>query len=225
MREGDFPYMVIAGSPATPSPAVARPPCAAAPEGEGPRLLRPQSRAELLHWAGTLAGDASARCLVLAAPPLPEACRPTPEELRGWAAEAERRFGRPAALCAAGRYPCGETPCCARHAAALRREASQRLEGMAFRADSLAAALRAAFPGLKEAKVSLLHAWAHLSEPGRVPEHPVLQQTLARRFRRSVRWVQRALQEAEEADPALFARLKRIRERRLRRTGAWEVRD
>lgn len=223
----DFPYLAEAADPRAPAVPESRPwPCPFAPEGECAWLLRPRSRAELMRAAGALRGQAGVRCLLLAPPdglgPWPAIL---PGDLAAWAPEAESRLGLPVRLLTdRSGPPCGGAPACRGHAGEEGREGVRALARLAVRAESLGAALDAAFPGLPPRSRRILQEWAHLDDP-RHRGRPITAPALGARHRLSDRQIRRVLAAARAENPALFATLRELRVRRAHRTGGWVVRE
>lgn len=222
--DDDFPYLAEATALPPPAAPEARAwPCPVAPEGEEARLLRPRSRAELMRCAAALRGRA--RCLLLAPPREAGGWLPVGAgDLAAWAGAAEARLGRPVRLLAGrGACPCGETPACRAHAGVAEAEGKAALERLALRAESLGAALDAAFPGTPPRSRRILQEWAHLGDPRR-PGQPISAEALGARHGLSGRQIRRLLAAARAENPALCAKLRALRTHRARKVGAWEVR-
>ncbi len=216
-----FPYILEYDAPIAPATAPEPLACPHVRELEEAFLLRPRSRAEAFRLARPLAGALETRCLLIAPPSEgAEELAIAPEDLRRWAAEIEAQLRCPTALYAPeAPWPCGAKPHCKECPATLLLEREQQLAKLGERSESLASALKQAFPGLSPQAREMLHAWAHRSEPDN-PHRPILQRTLATAFQHSKRWVQRTLSAAQHENPAIFRQLDKLRALRTRPSGA-----
>lgn len=219
-----FPYMLSA------SKGVAMPPpqpqacaCPQTPDGLQTWVLRPMDRVDVLRSANRMRVSEEVHCMVLALPN--EAGLMTQRDLRAWAEEAAQRSGRVVTLqTQKGRFPCGEKACCRCHKATREREQQAAFSDAFGRDEAFIQTLAQRFPSVDEEKMRFLRAWA-LEENPKQPGTKITMVALAKQFKVTTRTLERWLDDLRENVPELVAHFEHMREQRVRKTGAYEVRD
>lgn len=220
-----FPYMVEATAEVVGPPPL---PCACAcpqtPDGWESWVLRPMDRLDVLRAANRMRASEDVHCMVLDLPSQPGMI--TRRDLRAWAEEGTRLSGRVVVLRSpkSERFACGEKACCRCHGPTVSREQHAAFREAFGRDQSFVQALIQRYPMLTDKQVRFLNLWA-TAESAKRAGSKITDVELAKHFKKDKRTILRWRLQLSETYPEVFRFFERMRNERVQRTGAYEVRE
>ncbi len=220
--EGEAPFMRVVEEPWRPGgERVAPQECPHVARRECAFRLTPEVKSDW-WWEVQRLRVQRPRCILLALPA--QAVNLTVADLRLWVAEAQALVPEiPVFMAQEGcRFPCGERAACLQCPQSAARLLQEQSADWAEREVPIAAQLHEKFPQLNERKRAVVVTWA--LEPSTTNANlPITVTEIGKRLKVNRSTIWRWLQEAMEAEPELMRRLETFRERRLRKTGAYQV--
>ena len=196
--------------------------CKRTPDEHCSWVLRPEGVGDVMRTATTLRERGSAYCLLLGFPTQP--VNTDTADLNDWAALAEKRVNFPVRrLQDNKKFPCGDSPCCNCHKQTQKREAQAEFKGAFERYQGYLQTMKRQYPTLDDRQVTLLTLWA-TAESERYPGCKITEKELGKHFGRTDRTIRRWLDEVANDYPGIYNRFEWMRNERLQKTGAYEVR-
>ena len=196
--------------------------CNRTPDESVSWVLKPEGVGDVMRTVTTLCERGSTYCLLLGFPTRP--VNTDTADLNDWASLAEKRVNFPVRrLQHNKKYPCGDSPCCNCHQQTQKREEQAAFRNAFDRHQAYLQAMKERYPTLTERQMNLLTLWA-TAESETHPGCKITERELGKHFGRKDRTIRRWLGELKEDCFDVYRYFEQMRNERLQKTGAYEVR-
>lgn len=216
-------YFLEVAEPSDPPPMPKPCQCPRTEDGYASWRVPAETLVETVQVAQQLQNKEDTFCLLLDPPR--SSMNLTPSDLLRWGKLIEQGVRYSVCHSVKGkRFPCGDKAYCDSHRKSIERREANEFSGAIERDKAFFSRLYQQYPEIDKDRMKCYVMWADTDQPGR-SGLPIQQTELAKHFKKKPKTIKRWLDDLERDYPDLYKRLEFKRKDRVRKNGAYQVRD